>query len=42
MSVSGQVVTVKVEVNSGEARTAIVTVRADDKIAKVEVRQQGI
>ena len=40
--VSGTVVTVKVEANSGEARAAVVTVRADKKIARVEVTQQGI
>ena len=41
-SVAGKVVTVKVSANSGEERTAIITVRADNKVAKVNVTQAGV
>ncbi len=41
-SVSGKVVTVKVTANSGAARTAVVTVKADGKQATVSVYQAGV
>ena len=40
-TVSGKVVTVKVQANEGAERTATVTVEADGKVAKVKVTQAG-